>query len=346
MKRVVLLLSVVIFFALGSTVWGVCEADTNDQGVCDTMYIEPWPDDIVLHGDPPYFVRVPIYVTTDLAGDTAWQDSIEAFVIPLCYTHSNASKYCSVSTWWNNADLYPFPTLDRSIFRHLERSPRDTIFNRMMTLSEDFSSGTAWDTRILDFGDEVSHFWFSLFPTGMKDKSWWDGSRILLATVTFKLEDRTTICIDTCFWPPGSRIEFTLRGGGAGKKKIPRPGNSVHPDSFKTCFSFGGSEVREIETSEENRPSEFSLSQNYPNPFNPTTNFNFTLAKPAQVKIDIFNIVGQKVRTLVDDEMKAGVYLADWDGKDDNGSSVSSGIYFYRMQAGDFSDTKKMVLVK
>ncbi len=108
----------------------------------------------------------------------------------------------------------------------------------------------------------------------------------------------------------------------------------------------GPSDVREIQGSDEVRPSQFSLSQNYPNPFNPFTNFQFTLSKSGQVKIEIFNVVGQKVKTLLDRDMRPGVYVADWDGKDEKGNPVSSGIYFYRMHAGDFSDMKKMVLLK
>jgi flagellar hook assembly protein FlgD len=103
--------------------------------------------------------------------------------------------------------------------------------------------------------------------------------------------------------------------------------------------------VKEIE-GDHIKPSDFSLSQNYPNPFNPVTNFQFTLPKSSHVKIEIFNIVGQKVATLVDGDMKPGLYTADWNGRDESGRTVSSGIYFYRMQAGDFSDMKKMVLVK
>jgi hypothetical protein len=212
----------------------------------------------------------------------------------------------------------------------------------MMAQSEKLT-GEDWDSRELML-DDTSHFWFSTLAIAPQDHLFEPGSRILLATITFKLEDTMTICLDTCFWPPHSRIEFVFYLGA--ETKIPRPGNSIHPDSFKTCFSFGGSDVREIETSEENRPSQFSLSQNYPNPFNPTTNFRFTLSKSAHVKIDIFNIVGQRIRTLVDEDMKAGVYVADWDGKDGRGKSVSSGIYFYRIQAGDFSDKKKMLLLK
>jgi flagellar hook assembly protein FlgD len=64
------------------------------------------------------------------------------------------------------------------------------------------------------------------------------------------------------------------------------------------------------------------------------------------VKIDIFNILGQKVKTLTDEAMKAGSYVVDWDGTDERGIEVSSGVYFYRMWADEFSDIKKMVLLK
>lgn len=94
------------------------------------------------------------------------------------------------------------------------------------------------------------------------------------------------------------------------------------------------------------RPTAFLLAQNYPNPFNPTTNIEFMLSRPEQVKIEILNILGQKVRTLVDQHLKAGPKVVPWDGRDDAGKDVSSGIYFYRIHAGKFTDTKKMILMK
>lgn len=107
-----------------------------------------------------------------------------------------------------------------------------------------------------------------------------------------------------------------------------------------------GSPTKVEEQEDENTPYSFSLSQNYPNPFNPTTNIEFELPRPSLVRIEIFNILGQKVRILVDDHMKAGHKLVDWDGKDKNGNDVSSGIYFCRLQAGEFAQTKKMVLLR
>lgn len=93
-------------------------------------------------------------------------------------------------------------------------------------------------------------------------------------------------------------------------------------------------------------PGEFSLSQNYPNPFNPTTIVEFDLAQPARASLTVYNILGRLVRVLVDEEKPAGSYTVYWDGNDKNGRPVSSGIYFYKLEAGDFSEVKKMVLIK
>jgi hypothetical protein len=93
-------------------------------------------------------------------------------------------------------------------------------------------------------------------------------------------------------------------------------------------------------------PDAFGLFQNHPNPFNPETEISYDLPHDAYVILTIFNIVGQKVKTLVDEFQDAGHKSIDWDGKDGNGSEVSSGIYFYRIQAGEYSQTKRMVLLK
>ena len=93
-------------------------------------------------------------------------------------------------------------------------------------------------------------------------------------------------------------------------------------------------------------PQNFELFQNYPNPFNPTTNIEFLLPRSGQVKIEIFNILGQKVRTLVDQRLRAGQKVVDWDGRDDSGKEVTSGIYFYRLRTSEFSQTNKMVVLR
>jgi len=93
-------------------------------------------------------------------------------------------------------------------------------------------------------------------------------------------------------------------------------------------------------------PSNFHVRQNYPNPFNPTTRIEFTLPRQARVTVNVYNILGQRVRQLVDQTLPGGEHFTTWDGTDQNNQRVASGLYFYRVRAGDLVDSKKMVLLK
>jgi hypothetical protein len=93
-------------------------------------------------------------------------------------------------------------------------------------------------------------------------------------------------------------------------------------------------------------PDRLYLSQNYPNPFNPSTTIEYTLHRKEHVEITIYNLLGQKVRVLVDELKPAGVHRANWDGQDENGQYVASGIYLYRLENGDLGVSKKMVLLR
>jgi len=92
--------------------------------------------------------------------------------------------------------------------------------------------------------------------------------------------------------------------------------------------------------------TDFQLSQNYPNPFNPTTTIAFELAEPSRVTITLYTADGARVKTLIDAVVPRGRRTVDWDGTDDRGNVVSSGIYFYRMQSGEKSFTRKLVFIK
>jgi hypothetical protein len=109
-------------------------------------------------------------------------------------------------------------------------------------------------------------------------------------------------------------------------------------------------ETEDQEVSTENQlvaiPADYSLAQNYPNPFNPTTTFRYGMPKEGHVTLKIYNLTGQEVRTLVDDFQSAGLRSVTWDGKNDLGQSVPSGVYMYRLVAGDFVQIRKMSLVK
>ena len=95
------------------------------------------------------------------------------------------------------------------------------------------------------------------------------------------------------------------------------------------------------------RPAAFALANNYPNPFNPATTIKYALPQAADVELTVYNVVGQVVRTLVAEHQSAGRYVVEWDATNDNGHSLSSGMYFYRLQAGgEFHEVKKMLLLK
>ena len=93
-------------------------------------------------------------------------------------------------------------------------------------------------------------------------------------------------------------------------------------------------------------PKDFVLYQNYPNPFNPETTIEFYLPHIAEVYLDIFNVLGQKIRTLFDGRKLAGLNEVQWDGRDETGMEVSSGVYICRLKAGDFIQSKKMLLIR
>jgi parallel beta-helix repeat protein len=93
-------------------------------------------------------------------------------------------------------------------------------------------------------------------------------------------------------------------------------------------------------------PTTYGIAQNYPNPFNPTTTIAYQVPEVAHVTLEVYNVLGERVATLVDEQQTAGYYRVEWNGKDSDQRSVSSGVYYYRMSAGQFTSIKKMLLVK
>jgi len=93
-------------------------------------------------------------------------------------------------------------------------------------------------------------------------------------------------------------------------------------------------------------PTAFGLEQNYPNPFNPETTILYELPRAGQVEVAVFNLLGEKVRVLLNQPQQAGQHRLLWNGRDENEKSVPSGVYFYRLQAGEFVQTRKMILMQ
>jgi hypothetical protein len=122
--------------------------------------------------------------------------------------------------------------------------------------------------------------------------------------------------------------------------------DAVNPSIFGVSDTIRFNILVKVEQDNAEIPKEFALYQNYPNPFNPATEIKFDIPKESHVKIVIYDITGKEVRTLVDEVVKPGAYRILWDGTDNSGNKVTSGIYFYRMIAGSYVSVKKMVLIK
>lgn len=107
-----------------------------------------------------------------------------------------------------------------------------------------------------------------------------------------------------------------------------------------------GVQITAVKESEEYIPNGFNISQNYPNPFNPSTKIEYSIPEPSSVRINIFNINGEQIKKLINEEKNTGNYSVTWNGKDNKGNIVASGTYFYQIQVGDFVQAKKMILLK
>jgi len=127
---------------------------------------------------------------------------------------------------------------------------------------------------------------------------------------------------------------------------------SLNPSRLQAKYGIAGNkypyfEVKFTTNDVENIvPMEYTLGQNYPNPFNPSTILSYSLPQAAKVRLDIYNLKGQLVKTLVNTHQEAGQHNAVWNGKDMNNRSVASGVYLYRLSNPNKTITKRMLLVK
>jgi hypothetical protein len=135
-------------------------------------------------------------------------------------------------------------------------------------------------------------------------------------------------------------IEYVHKG-----EKNATSHNLVNGTALKFT-TFSPNEALSVEEEKEENPPFFSLEQNFPNPFNSTTTIKYNLAKDGFVQLEIFNILGQKVKTLVKEFQKKGTKIVKWEGKDEQGKTVPSGIYLYRLMSDQQKTSKQMLLLK
>jgi hypothetical protein len=182
------------------------------------------------------------------------------------------------------------------------------------------------------FGNYADNVWVRISTTTPTVA----GMTVVVATLPFTAADSGYIHYKYnigSLVPPGSNIYIGFRNFVANSAI---DGSSfcldlVNVTANTTGITQNGNEV----------PSKFALEQNYPNPFNPTTNINFSIPKAGNVKLAVYDILGNEVEVLLNGFQNPGNYTANFDF-----SKLASGTYLYRLTAGDFTDTKKMVLVK
>jgi len=142
--------------------------------------------------------------------------------------------------------------------------------------------------------------------------------------------------------------EFGSSVSISGDDEIAIVGTPLHDDNFEnsgSAYVYSGF-VTGIDEEISDVPTTFSLEQNYPNPFNPTTTIKYDLPKDSKVVLSIYNLLGQEIRTLVNGTETAGRKAVVWNGKNDAGKTVGSGVYVYRLEAGATVKSRKMLFLK
>jgi hypothetical protein len=158
-------------------------------------------------------------------------------------------------------------------------------------------------------------------------------SALYTMPVDFRITTASGV-IDTVFWVDGRHEEFHVALADSALDVL------LDPEHWILC------DKTELAPTGETVPSFAALEQNYPNPFNPATTIRFSLIEPAAVSLRIYDAAGRLVRVLAEGPLSAGTYARAWNGTDSRGAAVSSGVYLYRLDAGSFSRTRKMILIR
>jgi hypothetical protein len=216
-------------------------------------------------------------------------------------------------------------------------------FSEGVTLKEVNFQGTRvenWDLKVSNINNETNTVIIGLLtqmsPKTVPDLAAGEGP---VANLVFQVDDPNVkeITLESVQTEqPSHELTFIYHTVGANGEPVGQ--REERAEFTSASFSLGDGEGE--------LPGTFQLGQNYPNPFNPSTEISFSLPNAAHVELDVFNVLGQKVRSLVSSDMTAGEHTVMWDGQNASGATVSSGVYFYRIAAGNFTDTKKMMMLK
>jgi hypothetical protein len=197
-----------------------------------------------------------------------------------------------------------------------------------------------WDEIYYDFVEDGEFLrLFGFWDTGGDDNPplMTGYERVHIMSLVFRIEPDSPdqiVTIESVTDPVGGPLQLGLLDGITG----------FSPDFVSGTITYG--DPTGIEDLADGLPITFALGQNYPNPFNSETIIEFALPRGQSVTIEIYDILGRKVRTLIDGYWKAGIHIVAWDGTVEGNIDAPSGVYFYRLSAGMFARANKMALIR
>ncbi len=200
-----------------------------------------------------------------------------------------------------------------------------------------------FDVKIANINEETNRVLIGLISMVYERKETLRPGDGTIAELTFRVDDVTLDQFDITPFKatkPGHSLSLVYNDWSTGKPLVDHVNPQVEGNTVLLTKNPSDIDNGAIV------PTSYSLGQNFPNPFNPSTTLAYSLKTAGHVQLHIFNVLGQNVRTLVDEYQDANNYTKLWDGRDNNGTVVASGIYMYRIKSGDFTDIKKMVLMK
>ena len=239
------------------------------------------------------------------------------------------STTVNISSWWFCA-LGSYNQI--SSMTIVSGDPANLAANGLLVVTGKNLSNTASDLGL--YNSNSTGF---TSPSDMEDFVQWGSGGLT----------RENVAVAKGIWTAG---EFVATAASGSSIEYDGEGNAASDWAEATTPTLGAenSNVTSVEDPS-GIPETFSLEQNFPNPFNPSTVINYTLPQSANLintRLEIFNQLGQKVRTLVDTRQASGTHAVQWNGTNDSGKLLPSGLYVYRLQAAEFVDMKKMLFMK
>jgi hypothetical protein len=261
------------------------------------------------------------------------------------FTYDNGSTNSSVNRFGETSNLFRGIEL---IYKNLTIPQNAEIISATLIVKAAASSSSIVVADIFsDLRDDpTSVLSFSQFNSNTNFSSVsYQYSAPVYSTGSFYQIDITNVIqdrVNKSNWNDGDNLAIIIKGNTTlslnGFREITRAENSLTENKLIITYNSNPGKISLIN---EIIPEKYELFPNYPNPFNPSTNIKFSLPAADKVKLEIFNILGENVATLIDGEMKEGFHSVTFDA-----GSLPSGIYIYRLQTNNFSQTKKMMLVK